>query len=241
MTLKELFRRLSVGELSNIAMGATLAGIPTGTIDPNQQQKVVLYTNDGLNRLYTRFVIKESDLILEQQADQDMYPLELRHCQSQMEEFPGGLSSSYYIQDTEEDPFLDDIIKILRAYDGNGCEVPLDNPDDCCSWFRPQSTVLQIPFPVAGNPAAIVYQANHREMPWTDLNGEFELPDPLVPALRAYVASEVYSHMNTQEAGIKAQEHLKKFEELCVECLAMNLVTMPEVPMNHKFDKRGWI
>lgn len=239
MNLTELFRTLSVGELSSLSMGSDpLTGDPSGTISSSWQQKIVLKANDGLLRLYSRFLLKESDLVFEQKEGQTIYPMRLKYAVSQAVNYPDA-TWDFFIQDSDAVPFQDDVIKILAAYDI--CEVVLDDPEDCHSWFRPQVNVLQIPDPVAGKVSSILYQARHPELNYTDLGQEIELPDCLHEALRAYIAWKVLSDNGTQENLARAQGHQQSFETICLEAQAMSLVTTPDTQTNTRFHKRGFI
>jgi hypothetical protein len=60
MTVEELFRKLSYGELSNL----TAAVDATGTIKKDRRNQVVHFINEGLLRLHTKFPLSQSDEIV---------------------------------------------------------------------------------------------------------------------------------------------------------------------------------
>lgn len=239
MDLTELYRLLSVSELRSLSMASDLeSGDPTGTISDSWQQTIVGAANDGLLRLYSRFLLKEADLVFVQKEGQSLYPMKSKYAVSKTSQYPGA-TWDFFIQDTTAEPFRDDVIKILAAFDG--CEKVLDDPEDCHSWFRPQATVLQIPEPIEGTVCSILYQARHPALGYDDPSQEIELPDCLQEALRAYIASKVFSGNGTPENLSRAQGHEANFETICLEAQAMSLVTTPDTLTNVRFHKRGWV
>lgn len=239
MDINELFRQLSALELANLAAGGDLdSGDSLGTISVQNQQKVVLAANDGLMRLYSRFLIKTGDLVIEQQVGQTLYPLKSRKFAVSAEADYPDATWAFFIQDSAEVPFQEDVIKILEAFDG--CEVVLDDPENCLSWFRPQADVLQIPSPTAGKLASVIYQAAHPKLDYNDLSQEIELPDSLVPGLRAFIAGVVFTSIGGAENISRGSGYSESFEAICLEAQAMNLVTTPDTLTNVRFAKRGW-
>lgn len=228
MTLSELFAQLALGELKNLALAVD------GDILDEEKPMIVLHANNGLNRLHTRFLLRENDLFLEQRGYKTTYELTKEHAQSQ------GSGASFYIMDLGS-PFTGDVIKVMTVHDGYARRVPLNEPHKWGSVFTPRPTTLQIPHPVEGGPLAVHYQANHPKLLVEELDQKIELLDFLVPALTAYIAEKVFTHMNTQENTVKAQEHNKKFETICVEAVEQDLVTTGATTSGTRFEKNGWV
>lgn len=234
MDVNELFRRLSVGELSNLSM--SMEG--NGSIEENHHQKLVLYINDGLKKLYGRFVLNTKDVLIEQVGHITNYHLLKRFAESnynpEIEPYP-------YIKDRVNEPFLEDVIKILEVYDTCGVKLPLNDAERTNSLFIPQANCLQVPYPQTGVCLSVVYQAAHPVLEASNLDAEIELPEILEPALREFVAYKVYSHTNSQEATVKAQEHLSQYEATCTDAELKDLVSTSVATTNSTFEKRGWV
>ena len=60
MKLPDLYRELSYGELSNLALGVE----GSGAIAEEHQPRIVQFANEALLKLYSRFILKESTLII---------------------------------------------------------------------------------------------------------------------------------------------------------------------------------
>ena len=69
MKISELFRRLSINELSNLAM----SGDGNGTIASNKQGVIILHTNTAMNRLYSRFALRLRETDVETVEGQRVY------------------------------------------------------------------------------------------------------------------------------------------------------------------------
>lgn len=232
MLLSELFAKLSYGKLSNLS----ISGEGSGTIVEAKRPKIVEYLNDGLLRLYSRFLLKESYLVIEQVAHRQSYPLVLAHAYSN----DASTEIDKFIQDSDENPFLGDVIKIFSCWNSAGEKIPLNDEHDPYSIFTPQPHIIQIPEPYAGDVIGVSYQARHPLVP-VSLTAEINIPFTLESALASYIASCVYSDMNTQESTMKAQEHLRNYEGVCAEIEQNDLVNAAVVRSSDRFCKGGWI
>lgn len=236
MNVNQLFTDLALGELSNLSVAEN------NTIIPGKRPQVVTYLNAGLLELYSRFVLKESDMIIEMREGVTNYHLLKRYAMSQYnEDNPPDRWHLPYIMDNVGDPFPEDVIKILSVYNSFGMKLPLNDLENCLSVFAPQSTVLQIPFPIPGQAVTLEYQARHTVLDHCDCEAEIILPDVLHGALRSYIAWKMMSHMNTQEMTAKGQEHSMMFESACVDVVEKDLVNTSSSTTNVRFHKRGWV
>lgn len=234
MILSDYFTELSYGELSNTAMAVD----GTGTIEEVHQPKVVRYLNEGLRRLHGRFPLIQKDVLIELRDHITNYHLIPRFAESnwvpEEVEFP-------YIKDLIQEPFTGDVARILEVRNSFGHMLPLNDPENRMSVFTPQVDVLQVPRPITGVALSVMYQAYHPTISHHDLQAEIVLPNVLSSALCAYAAYNVFSHMNTQEATMKAQEHMAKYESICAEVEAQDLVNSSSSQTNSRFAKRGWV
>lgn len=235
MLLSELFQKLSFGELSNLA----LTNDGNGTIVEGKQAKLIGYTNDALLRLYSRFVLRENDLLLQVQAAQRSYPLDRKYALINPDRPPETVG---YIIDSVTKPFEDDVIKILMVLNSDGQQLPLNDPHRADSVFTPQPTVLQVSSPVDQAMLGIAYQARHPRIPIdNDLSAEVTVPAVLEEALQCYIAHLVFSHMNGQENSSKGAEYLNTFEMLSQGVEASDLVSNSYSSTNTRFAQGGWI
>lgn len=228
--VSDLYEELSYGELSSLAMAVEGAG----TIQEEKRPSVLLYANAALTLLYTRFVLKQSEVLIEQYEHITNYHLIQRFTESN-----GSEEEPYlYIKDLAGEPFKANVVKILKVFDIRGNELPINDANRSNSLFTPQDTVLQVPEPKAGQPLNILYQAFHDKLKEDD--DEIVLPLTLHNAFRSYVAYKVFSAIGTQEATAKAQEHLGNYEAQCVLATEKDLVNTSVSETNTRFEKRGW-
>jgi hypothetical protein len=232
LTVQELFARLSFGALSNLA----ISGEGDGTIIEAKQPSIIEFANEGLLRLHTQFVLIEKEVILEQQEDVTKYKI---HSDNGVAN--GGLYQ--YVQDTEEEPFLNDLLRIEAVYNQEGCAYPLNDPNNDDSLYTPQIDVLQVPTPIEGVPLYITYQAKH--IPLTldpvDTAEEIHIPSVLEEALLAFISHKVFSSMNGQEHKMKADEHWANYKSICLEVIDRDIVSSSSRVTNTKLDDRGFV
>lgn len=236
MQVSDLFDRLATGQLSNL----NLADEETGLIEKPYWKKLINYSNSGLLKLYSRFILKEREVLIECRAHITKYELNSKYS------LVSNKVSDPYIIDFPHDPFNDDAIKILGVYDNSGNKYILNDTNNGCSLFTPKPLTLQVPAPVQGSSLSVTYQARHDPLCFTDMsetnlfaqciNIPFFLEDPLTN----FIASEYYSHLNGQENTLKGQEFFAKFDAACIEIEDNDLANETFSTTNEKFYKRGF-
>lgn len=229
MNVKDVLTKLSLGELSNLAM----SNDGDGTINEKDQNKLINHMNDGLLQLYTEFVLLEKTLRIRMIDGRSNYLLE-----SKYGEAAGG--PVQYILDSN-DPYTNDLIKVLGLENDAGRQLSLNDPDFVDSIMTPHATMIQVPHPVGGLNINLTYQAKHPKLEYGVLGATIHLPDVLEEALRAYVAHKVYFHMNGADNSAKSQDFLTVYNGICQKAVDKDLVNSSVVASNNKFGKRGWV
>lgn len=231
MKLEDLFSRLSYGELSNLSIGNE----GRGSIREEDIPKVTAHVNDGLLRIYSRFVLSTKQLLVEQVRHITNYHLIPKYAESS-----GSDVEWPYIKDLPDDKFLGDLIRILEVQDDRG-KLPLNDTGNPRSLFTPYPQVLQVPEPRAGKPLSIEYQARHITLNNDDLDQEILIPFVLEGALQSFVAYKIFSHMNGQDNQVKSQEHLNTYDGICVDVEARDLVNATTATSHYKLEERGFV
>lgn len=233
MNLVDLFKQLSYGELNNTTIGNDGAG----SIRPDKIPTVTQYVNDGLLKLYSQFALKKESLYLELKENITRYHINRLHCLSNESS-----EEEKYIIDVSDHPYQEDLIKILDVWTSTGTQLPLNNHTEEWSVFTPTYDVLLVPWTTQGMILNIVYQAKHKELNFSkDPIQEINLPDVLVPALRAYVAAQIYSNFNTAEAVNNAQKYNSLYTAVCEDVEAMDIVSNSYSQTNIRFHENGWV
>jgi len=235
MNIEELFQTLSLGELSNLSMAQS----GSGTIIEEKQATILKHANEALLRLYSKFVLKETSLILLQKHDVTMYQLLAKRALSYTPG-TGEPSVTRYIIDTPEEPFQDDVIRILKVFNDCGVEKPLNAEDNPWSLFTPRTKTLQIPKPFQDQKLAVSYQAKHPKLNIDTPQQILEIPEVLEAALTAFIAANVFTDMGTQESLVRGQNLMLKYEVLCSEVEEKDTVAISNVMSATVFEKNGW-
>lgn len=247
LTVDELLKNLSLGVFSNISLGLDGAGAIKADRIPN----IIHYLNEGLTALHTEFVLSEKMLTLITFGNKSNYVLNSSNSFTGTNTIydPNNLDPlGPNILDSDEEPFLDDIIKIMSVYSSTGYNLPINDLENVYSVFTPHSELLQVPNASDDAHLSIEYQANHPKI--VGVQGEdsisFEgqtinIPAVLHSALYSYIAYKVYSHMNTPENTGKASEHLQLYTQTIQKVVTKDLVSESRAFSNTKFRKGGWI
>lgn len=236
MLLADLFKKLARNELKNLALAKS------GDISAAEQPSTVDYLNEGLLRLFTRFVLKENDVMLELHEHVTFYHL-LPRFASNYVHIPGADVEDEpirYIIDTPGEPFNDEFLKVLTVFDSWGREIPLNDSEKHNSVFTPQTKLLQVPNPIYGKFLSVKYQQRHSEI-HGKLDEEINCPDILLGALTAYIGYKTFSHMNSGDSNKKSQEFNATYETVCNEVVDRDLVNSSISQSNVRFHRGGWI
>ena len=231
MQINDLFNMLAYGELSNHHM----ASAGDGTLLEAKQPQIVHFANEALTRLYTKYVLKEKSCIVELQEGNTLYRLSPEYSTTG---FDNSLVDAPYIRDTVNDPFLDDVLKVLAVHTNYGGQRPLNDSNNCWSVNTPTFKTLQVNLIRANEVLAVTYQAKHVVLGGT--NQEIELPTALHGALTAFIAYKVYFNMNTPESQTISQGHLAMFNNICADTTEADALNLSISGVNTRFNLGGW-
>jgi hypothetical protein len=234
MELSELFTKLSYGPLSNLA----ISNNGSGEIIEDAKPKLTSYANTALLRLYSRFVLKENDVLVKMLPGVTFYHLLPQYAE---QSYDPESEITPYILDLSREKFEGDVVKILSIYDDMGCKRPLNDDNAWNSLYTPQHNTVQNPSAKLNEVLAIHYQAKHAKLVWdATADQTIYLPDVLEEALTSYIAYKVYTDMNTPDSTAKAQEHMGMYDNICNEVVDRDLVNSSVAGTNIKFAKRGF-
>lgn len=213
VTLEELFKRLSYGELSNLAAAVDA----TGTIKPERHNQVIQFLNEGLLKLHSRFQLIQSDSVLT---------------------IPAGSEGEEYIEVL--DPEIIQVVSILTAMGNSLTFETHPIPGSIYVYQRmlhipcgPRSFELQVTYQRRHPTLNPVVES-------TDLEQTISLIPELFTALQAYAGYRMYGGMNTSDALAVSQMHQATYERICQEVLASGSLPSEMLP-SQKFESGGWV
>lgn len=234
MTLTELYRRLSLGPLSNLAVGNE----GSGTLTDKGKSQALLHLNTALRNLSGRFTLSSGAVLVRGMEGVADYALRVENSYTvQSEETPAG--TSYYIMDTESAPFDGRVVSILSVWVDNQ-ELPLNELDNPYSVHAAGDT-FTIPYRWYDQTFSVMYQRYLDEIPAGNDTLVVPIPVPLETALVDFIASEFYSGMNSQENIARGQLHRNKYESECLLVEEKNLLGDTFIASLLKFDRRGFV
>lgn len=233
MTLEQLFSRLSLGVLANLAIGNE----GQGTIPTQHHRRVAMMVDNALVQLYARFNLLEREMVIRVYGGWTEYPFEKKYADSDPTLGPK------FIEDSLANPFTEDVMKILEIFNTWGEEIAMNDPGDPASLFTPNSRLLLVPTPVDGDCYHLLYQAYHPRLAATapvSLAHPILVPPLLLPAVEHHVAYQVFSAMSGPEGAAKGGEHMGRFEMICSEAELRDQATTSLVQTHFKLEDRGF-
>lgn len=236
--LEELFNDLQYGELSQFSVTGDIDDPMTG-ISPADYPAVISHLNKALTAIHTRLPLRDRELTLQLVEELSFYVLSSEYAVSNDE----STEPIKYIIDTDDRPFIDDVLGITAVYDESGCKLPLNDDNDCNSLFLNNYRTLQVPNPSDEETLFLTYRSNHPKIePDADPSTtEIDIPDYCIEPVLFYIASRMYARSNDQGAAARSIEMVQKYELFCTEIERRNVLNNYNNNTNVKLERRGFV
>ena len=236
-TLGDFIEDLSFGPLAGLAIGSE----GTGVIPTSKIPRVVSLTNSGMRRLHSRYILSEKSVVIQCIGGKETYPLLVKHSI-----MTGDAADDRFILDTYEEPFKEDVIKIVKGFtpasDGKTMiELPLNDEGKANSVFTPSNREVQLPNSEEGDLYAFTYQAHHEDLVPDDMDQKIRIPDSLNMALETWVASKIFGSMNGAEHRARSMELMSFYEIICNETTSKDLANTSLITTTSKLENRGFV
>lgn len=224
---------LSKTELSNLKV---VDNTEECGIRKEDQELVILLIQEALNQLYARFDLKKDSIYVDLVEGKIKYKISSEHLMTE------SLEANYdqYLWKPGNRPFNDDILKITGVVDSTGIELPLNNPDKPNSIFTPTYNEIEVKELDPEIELEVIYISKHPTLSIEE-NTLIEIPLSLYPAVRAYVASQVHSSMNTETAVQNAQKYLNQFNLIIAENIENGIPLPKHEDRTCRFILGGWV
>lgn len=234
MNVAECLSKLARGKLSNLSI------TQSGQIKTDQIPKVVDAINEGLARIYTQLPISEKSLLVELYEGRTDYPLTSEHSTTKATDSIYD-PYDYYIRDTLENPFEDDILTILEVWDDLDRKRTLNDPEDPLSIFISEPNSISVNYTSSVRVLNVIYRAKHKLLTSNNLQEQIKLPENLIGALLSYVAYLIHSDLNTEIAISNSQKYFAEFKAIIDEVTLNSSLNPDKLVLDRKFIKRGWV
>ena len=235
MLLSDLFMYLAYGELSQMAIGTNNAG----GIDESDYPTLISHINLGLTNLHSRLPLKQSQALILQQSDRLVYPLTPIYATNST-----STEKNKYILDSVLEPFANDVLKIEEVYSEGNILLPLNDSAKEDSLFTPLFNTLQVPKPQSNQILAILYRANHAQLPaqrgYDISNVEVNIPAVLIEPLLTFVVGRVAAAGNNADNIQKALAYQQKYEVQLQQIIHSGGLSV-ESTSNLRIRSNGWV
>lgn len=238
ITLDDLLRDLTYGELSQLSMGNFLPDEHESEPDPKSYAQLSSWLNLGLKAIYAEFWLASAEIYIQQYEQIETYIISSEYAVSNVT----SLQPIKYIIDTAENPFKDNLLKIESVFDEEGVELPINDITEDLSVHTPTYRSVQVPYPNNDNMFAVQYRATHEKItyaPGMDPTAiEIAIPHPLHEALLWYVASRAFGSLGGDQ-GVEGNDYYQKYSNRIAQVRQQGLYIQTETT-NWRFDQNGW-
>lgn len=235
MLLSDIFRKLGHGELSSYFVGDEL-------ISTNKAvwPEIIDHINTGLTNLHTKFPLIETEVMVQQYEHIAKYNLDSRYAESNT----ASTEKYKYIKDSVFEPFTDNVLRIERIYSECWEEIPLNDPNECCSIFTSGYNQIQVPTPIKENALLVVYRGDHTRIPVgvkDPTTVEVRVPHTLEEALLTYIAHRYLQGKNTENTSNLAARAYAKYASICNDVEDKDLIRQSHGGVNTHPCIQGWV
>jgi len=161
----------------------------------------------------------------------------------------GGNPDEYYVIDSVDYPFRDDILSIEEVYNENGDLIPLNDENLKYSLFTVGHNVINHPYPDSSNAITVIYRAHGTKLKINDIlvteddeviyvDAEIDIPQQFVEPLVNYVAYRTFAAINMNSA--EAVNYYAKFEAACALINTLGLWHKAN-NTNMRLENTGWV
>lgn len=237
MKIRSLFKKLALGELSNLSMSGDGT---TGVMNVNAYPKLIQATNDALKDMFSRLLLAEKELLIQSLDWKSLYYLRKEFA---LMDPTVGIK---YIVDTPNYPFTGDLVKVLGVTNEEGDPLPMNDSEQWASVFTPYFDAVQLTHVGNDQVFSVTYQALHAELletmtaPADPLDQEIHIPSILEEMLRIKVAHGIFAAMSGQEYSVKAQQLEATYEMKYADIDQKNLIGDAGLSTNVKIHRRGF-
>lgn len=228
-------------DLRNIELSNTIFDSDENEDRKKYIPKVISILNDTLLDFYTKYSLKQEDTTIKLLLTKNIYELDSKF--SQVNNCSCVPKDNRYILDTINNPFKDNLIKIITVYI-NGKEVPINVGNNPNSVYIITPNSIQVPNVSLNDIMSVVYSTTHDKILYRCkdyLNQKIYIPKPLEIALRAYIGYSFYNSISGQEQSAKATEYYGKYKNEIDNCYRSDLLNNKLSYIDNNFSKMKWI
>lgn len=226
ITIEELFRKLSYGELANLAVAVEA----NGAIKKDRHDQLIHFINEGMLKLHTKFPLAQQVVELDTTGiTSDGLDVTLNSNVIQVISIMNVWGNSI--------PFeLQKIANRLYVY-GGILHIPETSYTELQVAYQLRHDLLNR----VGIETYDVNDPDHEKPPEVfGLDQTIDLIPDLVEALTAYVAYKVYGNIKTSEGQAASLSYKNRVLEVCAEAQAAGVLPGEILPQG-KFESRGWV
>lgn len=224
---------LSFTHLSSLAM----SNDGSGTIRQQDMGKILSYLNDGLTQIFGEFAVKEKVMQIQLFEHITNYHLVSRFARSQQPQpnvdFP-------YILDHNRAPFKGDVNKVTAVWDNMGRNRVINDENNLRSVFIMAPDLLTVPYPEKDIILFVHYEAKPQRITMDNLDEEIDLPTSLFPALKAYIAAQVFMGIGSNDSVRISQGYENQYVSIIRMLKSSDALTESKFTAR-PFEERGWI
>ena len=191
--------------------------------------------NRALRKIFTDFCLIQREVIIKSREQYDRYFLRSEH--SIINDDP---SVAKYLIDTDDEPFDDKLVKILRVTDELHNKYQLNVVGAEFSILTPEYDCIEIEHPEKELAYSVIYQACCDRFDFSSISENINVPVYVEEALIFYMQYLIANKQSNAVSQQKAQLLLMRYNEEVQTLLSTGKLGNTTTYQNNLFELKGW-
>lgn len=231
--------RTFIDKITKLELRNTHINYKTVYNNTEHTDAIIEYVNDCLNSLYTEFLIKKNEIIINAKSNINFYYLRSEFANSN----ESSTEDVRYIIDSDANPFKEDIVRVIAVYDNEGNDLPIDVLDEHKSVYLPEYDCIQILNTTDDELYSVIYQRQNNIIENNDDQYEqvIDIPQYMETLLRKFVAGKIYMDIGDEKNNAKGMSLIAEYEILKNNLYSNGIIGKTIGDVGCKMDVRGFI
>ncbi|AUR92032.1 virion structural protein [Vibrio phage 1.169.O._10N.261.52.B1] len=257
MKLNDLIESLAFSEVGTSKLFETTPKDPNALyeITPRNRAILINHINNATMAICVKLPIFHHVIVIRLVEGKATYLLDSAHSVRHIPDgtpFPieppvlGDDLAEFYIYDTEDEPFEDNIITLTNVMSDSGLyNMTIGDTSKKNAVYTPRPNTIEVPEDMIDNDEFISlgYSAHIPRIPPTTLAEDdysINLPQSLNEAVAAFIAHKLQLQPQDAENTSVGISHMDRFNEICTTYLNKNVHNLSGDVSTKGFVKRGW-
>lgn len=257
MQLEELIKSLALSELGTSKLFVDKPRDPEALYELTKKSRASLinHINDATMAICTKLPLYKYSTVIRLVEGKNTYHLHSKHSIRNMPEdveIPeemvlGDEGAYYYIYDTDDYPFEDNLLNIHEVTSMSGMySISIGDDSYINAIYTPRPNVIELPEDMVRNQEYVTlgYTGHIPRIPVDAKEGDdyqVDMPYMLIEAISAFICHRIQLQPQDPNNASISMSHMDRFNTICGEYVRQNIGNLSGNTSMRVFNKGGWV